>query len=107
MDQIDPLREYISWTLTKQDCYFYDGLLLKIIKGMVGVNNTSYLLIDDCVVNIIANPTNSILISPYLGSKLDTELLGLSQFLIAKSLCSDIKEEIPKIFDIEEIWRHK
>jgi hypothetical protein len=74
---------------------------------MIGIDNKSYILVDDCIINIIANPKNSILISPYMGNKLDTELLTLSQFLTVKSECMDIREEIPHIFDIEEILRHK
>ena len=107
MDQLDPLREYISWSLAKQNCYFYYGILLKVISGMVGVACNSYVLVDDCIINILANPKNSILISPYMGDKPDTELQTLAEFLIAKSSCADMREEIPDIFNIEEILRHK
>ena len=70
---------------------------------MNNIEPTNYILIDDLLCNILANPCNSILISPYTGDKLDRELQKLSTFLINNVESLDIRSAIPEIFDIKNI----
>ena len=105
MDLIDPLREYVSCMLTKMDCINLNGVLVKILNGISEVDDRSYVLLDDFVINVIANPKNSILVPPFLGNKLDSTLLTIEQFLMAKLGSKDIRDEICEVFDINDIWQ--
>lgn len=73
---------------------------------MEGISEKSYLLIDDNIVNVMANIRNSILISPYIGNPLDMELSKLMEFLTATSKDNDMRESIPLIFSFDEVINH-
>ena len=105
IDTFDPFRKYISGCLTYYDCLSYKGLRLKIIKGNIGIDPANYVLIDDNIMNVLANKENAILILPYHGDKSDSELNALSNFLVSKVEASDIRNEISEIFSIEEVIR--
>ena len=103
IDTFDPFRKYIGGCLTYFDCLSYKGLRLKIIKGNIGIDPTKYVLIDDNIMNVLANRDNAILILPYNGDQKDTELNTLSDFLISKAEVEDIRSEITQIFSIDEL----
>ena len=105
VDTFDPFRKYITGCLTMQDCCVFKGLVIKILKGIKDLDPASYILIDDNILNIIANKANSILISPYYSDRSDSELMVIADFLETRSQSVDIRKCITEIFNVKSITK--